>query len=306
MSIDRRSFVGGSLASGIALTLPGCVPIDQSHIGRVAAALRIIEANSGGTLGAEFYDTGSGFSTGLNRQVRFGHASSFKLSLAAWVLTRDARFIDDGGRTVRWSESELLSNSPFTRERLQTGATLIELARAVQVQSDNTAANVLLRETGGPETLNAYWRSIGDTISRLDRLEPELNNVPPAEDRDTTTPAAMARTIAKLVTGFGVPESRQATLKEWMVETATGLRRVRAGLPESWRAGDKTGTSTWPGMGGGLFVDIGFVEPVGGSLISFAVYYRTPEQTQGVDPQAEAVLAQVGRVLAQFARVQIG
>ena len=47
-----------------------------------------------------------------------------------------------------------------------------------------------------------------------------------------------------------------------MIDTSTGLRRVRAGLPQDWQAGDKTGTSLWPGMKS-LYVDIGFVEPLG-------------------------------------------
>lgn len=91
--------------------------------------------------------------------------------------------------------------------------------------------------------MTAFWRSIGDGASRVDRYEPEMNLVPTAEFRDTTTPAAMARTMAKIVYGDVLPEKERAELKGWMVETQTGLRRVRAGLPEGWVAGDKTGTS---------------------------------------------------------------
>jgi beta-lactamase class A len=41
--------------------------------------------------------------------------------------------------------------------------------------SDNTAGNLLLANLGGPAGLTAYVRSIGDEITRLDRLKPELN-----------------------------------------------------------------------------------------------------------------------------------
>ena len=34
----------------------------------------------------------------------------------------------------------------------------------------------------------------------------------------------------------------RALLQEWLVETTTGMNRLRAGLPGEWRAGDKTGT----------------------------------------------------------------
>lgn len=265
------------------------------------ARLRLIEANAGGTLGAEILDTGTGASLGLNRAMRFGHCSSFKTSLAALVLARGADGSLDPARRVTWTEAELLSYAPFARERVSEGASLIELAEAAQKFSDNTAANILLRELGGPEALTAFWRSIGDNVSRLDRIEPQLNHVPPNELRDTSTPAAMAQTVARLVYGDALPEAERATLRQWMAGTATGARRVRAGFPLGWQAGDKTGTSLWPGMGS-LYVDIGFVEPPTRAPITFAAYFRTRERTEGIDPAAEAVLAQVGRVLADFAQ----
>jgi len=277
----------------------GCIPPDQSPMGRMIAQLRIIESLADGTLGAEFYDTESKLSVGLNSNARFGHCSSFKMSMAAKVLVEDARGLIDADRRVTWSQEELVTYSPYTQDRVTQGATLRELAEATQTTSDNTAANVLLRELGGPAALTGFWRSIGDNVSRLDRLEPQLNNVPVSEVRDTTTPSAMARTVAKLAYGDAMPEAQQATLREWMAATATGARRVRAGLPEKWLSGDKTGTSLWPGMGS-LYVDIGFVEPKDRAPITFATYFRTRRQSDGIDPAAEDALAKVGGVLADF------
>ncbi len=176
MMINRRFFIGGTLALGAG----ACIPPDQSPIGRLAAELRLIEAAGNGTLGVEIYNTVSGQSVGINRDRRFGHASSFKLSLAAMVLALDAQGKIDADRRVMWSAAELMNVSPFTTERLAAGATLRELARATQVTSDNAAANILLRELGGPAALTAFWRSLDDEVSRLDRTEPELNIVPPS------------------------------------------------------------------------------------------------------------------------------
>ena len=308
MTLSRRGFVGGSLMSGLALGVSGCVPPDQSPAGRFVAQLRIIEAEADGALGVEIYDTGTRRSVGLNSNRRFGHCSSFKLSLAAKVLAEDARGLIDADRRVMWTADDLMSVSPFTKQHLGEGATLRELARATQITSDNTAANVLLRELGGPSALTGFWRTIGDEVSRLDRIEPYLGNVPVTEFRDTTTPAAMARTVAKLLYGDAMPTAQRETLKQWMVETKTGLRRVRAGLPENWLAGDKTGTSIWPGMGS-LFVDIGFVEPAAESdftpaPITYAAYFRTREPKDGMDPAAENALAKVGGVIATFGEKQ--
>lgn len=325
MKFSRRGFVAGGLATG-GLFASGCAgtigePIEDALSGidppqfgpgnRFEAMLRQIEGDADGTLGVELFDVATGVSVGLANDRRFGHCSSFKLSLAAKVLQRHASGEDDADRRIRWSEHDLMAVSPFTERRLAEGATLRELAEATQKYSDNAAANILLREIGGPVALTGFWRSIGDEQSRLDRTEPELNNVPVTEVRDTTTPAAMARTVAKLVYGDILPEPERALLRQWMIDTPTGARRVRAGLREGWVAGDKTGTSIWPKEKGGmgsLYVDIGFVElPEAGEdwrsgPITFATYFRTREPSDGIDPAAEAALARVGQVLTRFAR----
>lgn len=303
MSIDRRLFIGGSLALGAS----ACIPPDQSPLGRLAAELRIIEAAGDGTLGVEIYDTASARSVGINQDKRFGHASSFKLSLAALLLQRHAAGAIDADRRVTWTEADMIHHAPFTRERIATGATLRELARATQITSDNPAANILLRELGGPAALTAFWRSLGDETSRLDRYEPEMNLVPTPEFRDTTTPAAMARTVAKIVYGDVLPEPQRAELKGWMVETGTGLKRVRAGLPEGWVAGDKTGTS---GLIGGTeynYIDIGFAEgPKGQAPITFACYFRARQTVDQMQPIGDQTLARVGRIIKEFAEPERG
>lgn len=294
--LDRRSLLAGSAALGLA----SCVPVTPTLADRFALRLRILEAGANGVLGASFFDTGTGQLVSHNGYARFPHASSFKLSLAAMLLAREQAGVIDANRTVRWTEGDLMPVSPFTTERLAQGATLRELARATQVTSDNAAANVLLRELGGPEALTAFWRSLGDEISRLDRTEPELNAVPPGELRDTTTPDAMARTVAALLYGPVLDAPRKAELRQWLIETQTGMQRVRAGLPTDWPAGDKTGTSIAPGMGS-VYVDLGFVEPPGRAPITFATYFRAATQHTRMEPAALAVLADCGRVLAQWA-----
>jgi beta-lactamase class A len=302
MIIDRRVFIGGSLA----LSAGACIPPDQSPVGRLQAELRLIEAAGYGTLGVELLDTGTGLSLGINQDQRFAHASSFKFSLAALLLQRHAAGAIDADRHVTWTEADMLEHAPFTRERIGTGATLRELARATQTTSDNPAANILLRALGGPAALTAFWRSIGDTVSRIDRYEPEMNIVPPGEFRDTATPAAMARTVAAIIYGDVLPEAERAELKGWMIATETGLNRVRAGLPEGWVAGDKTGSS---GLVGNeyTFVDIGFAEAPGGRPpITFACYFRARKGEDDLWERGQLTLARVGKVLKEFAEPDRG
>ncbi|MGB3808189.1 MAG: class A beta-lactamase [Erythrobacter sp.] len=304
MTTDRRGFIAGGLGTGILvsgcnLAMPDIDPPEFSPAGRFVAGLRQIEGKADGTLGAEFFDTGTGASVGLNRYRRFGHCSSFKLSLAAMVLAMGSAGEIDAERVLRWTQDDLMFVSPFTTRRLNEGATMRELAEFTQKYSDNAAANILLRELGGPAALTAFWRSVGDDVSRLDRYEPELNDVPVTEYRDTTSPFAMARTVARLAYGNVLPAVERATLRQWMVDTPTGARRVRAGLPKGWSAGDKTGTSIWPGIQH-IYVDIGFVEPAGRPPITFATYLRANEDYDGMNPRAEAALASVGELLAEF------
>ena len=302
MKLDRRLFLGGTLALGAS----ACIPPDQSPMGRLAAELRLIEAVGNGTLGVELFDTVSGMAVGLNSDRRFGHASSFKLSLAALLLQRHAAGLIDADKHVTWTEADMLSHAPFTTERMASGATLRELARATQITSDNPAANILLRHLGGPAGLTAFWRSIGDEVSRLDRYEPEMNIVPPAEFRDTATPAAMARNVAKIVYGDVLPEAERAELKGWMIATETGLKRVRAGLPEGWVAGDKTGTSGMVGTDGN-YIDIGFAEgPKGQPPITFACYFRARQGNDDMAARAELTLSRVGRIIKEFAEPDRG
>jgi beta-lactamase class A len=302
MKISRRGVIGGTLA----LAASGCVPPDQSPAGRLTAQLRLIEAaemdSPGGTLGAEIFEPETGMAIGINRDRRFGHASSFKMSLAAMLLARHAAGAIDADKRVMWTQADMIAHAPFTSARMASGATLRELAEATQKTSDNPAANILMRELGGPAALTAFWRSIGDEVSRVDRYEPEMNNVPPSEFRDTTTPEAMARTVAKIVYGDVLPPTERAMLKQWMIDTETGLSRVRAGLPEKgWIAGDKTGSSGLIGTDYN-YIDIGFAEPPKGrAAITFAAYYRARQGDDDMQARAERVLMRVGRVIREFA-----
>jgi beta-lactamase class A len=79
---------------------------------------------------------------------------------------------------------------------------LDELCAAASTVSDNTAANLLLASIGGPAGLTTYARSLGDMVTRLDRIEPDLNEAVSGDPRDTTTPAAM---LADLLVPTALP-----------------------------------------------------------------------------------------------------
>ena len=84
-------------------------------------------------------------------------------------------------------------------------------------------------------------RSVGDGETRLDRREPDLNEAAPGDPRDTTTPAAAAESLRKLVLGTALSQPSRRRLTEWLVGNTVGGPLLRASLPDGWRIADRTG-----------------------------------------------------------------
>lgn len=166
------------------------------------------------------------------------------------------------------------------------GMTVAELCEATMVLSDNTAANLLLRRQGEPAGLTAWLRALGDTHTRLDRTEPTLNDVPPGEVRDTTTPLAMLRTVQMLVLGEALAPPSRAQLQAWLLGSLTGDRRLRG------RVGEKTGTAQ------GTANDVGVVWPPAGQGAPAVVACECP----AAPAQRDAAIAQVGRLATAWLR----
>lgn len=300
--IDRRSAMVGALATMLAAcgeALSG-VPrtAARKDFALDEAALQRLEQAAGGRLGAFVLDPATGAGFGWREHERFAHCSSFKLSLAAMLLAGADRGQVDLEEVLRWSEADLLSHSPVTAGSTKAGLSVRDLARGTVVTSDNTAANVLLRRFGGPEAMTRFWRSMGDTVSRLDRYEPELNQTPPGTDLDTSTPAAMAQTVARLVTGDILAPASRVLLREWMTAVATGRDRIRAGFPSQWISGDKTGTGA--GKTKHTYVDLAFGGPAGTVPVIVAAYFEPERLADTVDPAAMGVLADLGRLAAAW------
>ena len=212
-------------------------------LGGLRGEFAALEGQSGGRLGVAVLHTGSGGFVGHRADERFPMCSTFKLLAAAAVLKR----IDEGkerlDRRVKFTTSDIVINSPVTKERVGgEGMSVGDLCGAAMTVSDNTAGNLVLASLGGPQALNDYLRSLGDAVTRLDRIEPDLNEALPDDPRDTTTPAAMLKNIQTLVLGDALSERSKEQLISWLVGNKTGDARLRARLPASWRVGDKTGS----------------------------------------------------------------
>jgi beta-lactamase class A len=297
--LARRAFCAGTLGlAGLVAAPPLYADEDSSDWAR---ELREIEHKAGGQLGAFILDTGTNTGFGWRVGQRFAMCSSFKLSLAALVLRQIAAKRLHAGQHLAIARTALLPNSPRTTPLAGRSMTVLDLAEAAVVTSDNTAANLLLRRVGGPPRLTAFWRTIGDDVSRLDDFEPALNRVPEGEVRNTSSPRAMAGTVAKLLSPGVLSADGRDRLLGWMHASETGGRRLRAGLPGDWWAGDKTGTGL-PEDLPATYVDLAFVRPPQGAPIVITAFLRTPGPQPAIDPVAEAALAKVGTLAARWAK----
>lgn len=297
--IKRREFLTASMAMAALMARPtGAVPATRRS--DAAVRLRSLEVGQA-RLGVCFLDTATGEASGNRMEEHFAMCSTFKLALVAACLREADHGRLDLAQVLTYSEADLLPWAPVTRQNLADGGmSIAALAQAAQELSDGVAANLLVRRLGGPAAVTAKFREMGDTETRLDRYEPDLGLVLSADLRDTTTPSAMARLVGRITTGDLLQTSSRERLVQWMQNTDTGRNRLRAGLPAGWRSGNKTGTGRAEGTTNKCN-DIAITFPPDRPPIIIAAFFDSGEYTAQVERRHEAVLAEVGRIAAQWA-----
>jgi beta-lactamase class A len=218
--------------------------------------------------------------------------STFKFLAAAAVLKRVDEKQEKLERFVPYGAKEILEYAPVTKEHLKDGGmTLDALCVAAIEQSDNTAGNLLLNAIGGPAGLTNFVRTFGDRVTRLDRIEPELNSAIPGDERDTTTPAAIRSDMRRLLLGDALSESSRRQLEDWLHRTETGGPMIRAGVPKNWIIGDKTGRGS-----NGATNDIAIMRPPGRAPILLAIYSVGSTATPN---DRAAAIAEVAKIVAE-------
>ncbi|MFF9978585.1 class A beta-lactamase [Streptomyces erythrochromogenes] len=262
--------------------------------GEVIRRLRALEREYGARVGAYARDTGTGRTVAHRADELFPMCSVFKTPAAAAVmrdLDRDGEFL---ARRIHYTQEDVTSAGGGSvtglPENVAGGLTVAELCSAAIAQSDNGAANLLLREVGGPTAITRFCRSVGDRTTRLDRWEPELNSAEPSRVTDTTSPRAIARTYGRLVLGDALAPRHRELLTRWLVSNTTSGDRFRAGLPHDWVIGDKTGAGSY-----GTNNNVGIGWPPGRPPVELAVLTTRPDAAA---PRENALVARAAEVLA--------
>ncbi|MDE2603747.1 MAG: class A beta-lactamase [Bradyrhizobium sp.] len=282
MILNRRSLLAA--ASSLAIW--------PATAGEAPPAIATYERETGGRIGLYAENLATRGKMAWRAEERFVMCSTFKASLAAFVLARADRGEQQLEAMIPFGADDLQGYAPVARRNLARGAmSVVEMCEGAVELSDNTCANLLLGQVGGPAALTAFWRSTGDAVTRLDHNEPMLNRSPPGDPHDTTTPAAMAGNLQRFVLGKVLSPNSRERLTGWMLNCKTGDNRLRAGLPKDWKIGDKTGNN-----GKDASSDIAVAWPKPDVAVLICAY------TQGGSPsvaQLDTLFAEIGRMVGR-------
>jgi beta-lactamase class A len=215
-------------------------------------------------------------------------------------------------QSFEFKRSDLsLSHQPITERlgrRESIMVTLDECIELMVTESCSGAADFIIRRLGGPQRVNDFLVRHDIQGMRIDRQERDLQTqiggitwrpeyidedlieaayaaVPPAEQdaafaryladpRDTTTPAAMANLLQKLLKGQLFSPTSTRYLLAVMERTATGPDRLQAGVPKGWTLGHKTGTSSTHRGVAGATNDVGIARNKAGDWVILVALLR--------------------------------
>lgn len=243
-------------------------------------------------VGVYAVDTATGEEVAHRADERFAYASTLKALSAGAVLQRNP--VEGLDRQITYGAEDVVAHSPITEQHVETGMTLRAVLQAAVHDSDNTAANLLLRELGGPTGMGAALHGIGDTTTHVDRLEPDLNRTAPGDVRDTSTARAMTRSLREFTVGRALPPDKRTILNEMLRSGPLTADLVQAGVPADWQVGDRSGAADH-----GTRNDIAVVRPPGRAPIVLAIMTDRADRDADYD---DALVAQSARAVVDTLR----
>lgn len=294
MIVTRHVFAAARRHLGaLVLIIAALAPVARAQAfdaRPLAQAVLAEEARLDARLGAALIDTADGATWSHRGDERFPLNSTHKAFTCAALL----KLVDDGrlglDAMVSVPSASLVPHSPFMERHVAPERVSLGQACAAAITvSDNTAANIATAAIGGPDAFTAFMRGLGDAVTRLDRLEPEMNEATPGDARDTTTPRAIAASLRGVALGDALGEASRARLVDWMAQDKLADALLRAALPPSWTIADKTGAG-----GHGSRSIIAILWPAARPPVVVAIFIT---QTSATLAERDAAIARIGRVL---------
>jgi beta-lactamase class A len=246
----------------------------ETTVQRIAGAAR-------GRVGVALIHLESGTTLNVRGHERFPMASIVKLPIAIEVLKQVAERKLTLDHAVWIAPSDIRPCCTIERRHPKGGVsrTVAELLELAIVESDNTAADALLKLVGGVHVVEQRLRAMGFHLINVDRTEGQLlldmagvTNAPPPEqwtieiqrklladadresvtrgrarylidERDTATPYETAQLLGRLQLGNLLPRPETDLLIDLLLQTKTGPRRIKGRLPPDTLVAHKTGTT---------------------------------------------------------------
>ena len=221
-----------------------------SLAGQLQNQLAMLVTSKSADVGIAAIDLATGETVSVRGSERYPMASTMKIAVAATYLS----YVENGERSLD--------------ERI-AGRSAASLMKAMLVRSDNHATDLLLRNLGGPRTVQKWleWHQVDGirvdrTIAQLLRAKRNLY-----EDLDSATPVAFATFLKRLDKGELLQSWSRNYLLELMAQCRTGSNRMKALLP-SGSVAHKTGTLN------GYSSDVGIITLPNGHRVAIAIFAR--------------------------------
>lgn len=226
-------------------------------------------------VGVAALDLGSGELVSIQGDEPFPMASTVKVAIAANYLAQ----VEHGRRSM----NDMIG-----------GRSAAGLMEAMIIRSDNYATDLLLRDLGGPQTVQKWLTQQGITALRIDRNIAQLLRARRdlRDIRDSSTPRAMVDLLYRIDRGKLLGSSSRAHLLGLMARCMTGKNRIRGLLPMGTPVEHKTGTLS------GYTSDVGFITLPDGRRIAVAMFARSgTNRARTIAQAARAVYDGFGRAL---------
>ena len=217
----------------------------------VEQQLASLVAGAPANVGIAALDLRTGETVSINGDQAFPMASTVKVAIAANYLAQ----VEHGRRAL----TDMIG-----------GQSAANLLHAMLTHSDNHATDLILKNLGGPQTVQTWLTQVGVAGIRIDRTIAQLlsDRRDLYDIRDSSTPLAMVDLLWRLDTGRLLTPSSRSYLLGLMSHCATGSNRIRGLLPPGTPVENKTGTLT------GLTGDVGFITLPDSTRIAVAIFAR--------------------------------
>jgi beta-lactamase class A len=298
---------------------------------RLEQQLEFLSRTTDATVGVSALHIESGRYVSLRGTEAFPQASAVKVPIAVQIMA----LADAGklglGKMVTLTPADVHPGSGRINDLLFHPGVALSIENIMElaiVISDNSAADLMLREAGGPAAVTARMKSLGLDGIRVDRsiavlladwggvkaLPPEsewnremwdklFDAVPEAEHmaarrlqtrdpRDTATPADMTKLLARIWRKDLFSSEYATKMLDVMERCQTGKARIKGELPQGTDVAHKTGSM------GGVVNDIGIITLPGRlGHVALSVFTKGSGRPEEV---SEKTVAEIARTVYDY------